>query len=325
MLFLQGKIYHAEFTIKGKRFRRSTGTTNRREAEKKERQLKTEIRASLEKTSVDLVKPKVYREALLRWIETDAPQSMFSHARNTRPYLDDVALTDIVPHVTAMKEDFKKRGLSPLTINRRLAVVRRVLNVAFEEYNWISEPLGKKIKLLSEKGLAREVFLSKEEVDALLAAVKDTEVRKVLALAVYTGLRQGEILSLNESNWRAPYIVLTNDETKSGKGRSVPIIEELHDIVTLPFNTTYARVRRGFELARKTIGRPDIRFHDLRHTYASWLAQNPDIPLTTIRDLLGHSNLSVTSKYAHLRGQTFDAVSAALGTPKGTPSPATTH
>lgn len=241
---------------------------------------------------------------------------MWSHARNTRPYLDNVPLHLVVPAAHQMKSDMLRNGLSPQTINRRLAVVRRVLNVAYREWDWLTEPLGQKIKLLSEKGMAREFYLSQEEVDQLADAVTDPEARKIIVLAAYTGLRRGELLGMTAANWQPPYIVL-NSKTKGKKPRTVPLIEPLHNLITLPFQVDDQTLRREFESAREKIGRPDIRFHDLRHTYASWLAKDPSIPLATLRDILGHSNLTVTSKYAHLRGDTMNLVTGALKPPKG--------
>lgn len=242
---------------------------------------------------------------------------MWSHARNTRPYLDDVPLHLVVPAAHEMKADMLKRGLSPQTVNRRLAVVRRVLNVAYNEWEWIDQPLGQKIKMLSEKGMSREFYLTHEEVEQLLDAVPNEEARKVIHIAAFTGLRKGELLSLKAENWEPPYIVL-GSKTKGGRPRSVPVIEELHPLMTLPFKIEIEELRGSFERAREAIQRPDIRFHDLRHTYASWLAKNPDVPLTTIRDILGHSNLAVTSKYSHLRGDSYETVSRALkGLQKG--------
>ena len=84
-------------------------------------------------------------------------------------------------------------------------------------------------------------------------------------------------------------------------------------------------MRRGREQIRKWIERPGIRFHDLRQPYAFWLAQYPGIPLTAIRDLLGHSNLSVTNTYANLQGNHYAAVSWALGGSKKGSSTRVTH
>ena len=53
--------------------------------------------------------------------------------------------------------------------------------------------------------------------------------------------------------------------------------------------------------------------HDLRHTFASWMLQNPEIALTTARDLMRHSSLAVTSKHAHMRTDAFEAISRTLG------------
>ena len=102
-------------------------------------------------------------------------------------------------------------------------------------------------------------------------------------------------------------------------------LEELFMPMDLISCNTYDRVRRGRGHIRKLVERPGIRFHDLRRTHGSRLAQNPAIPLTTIRDLLGHSNLSVTNRYASLQGNHFAAVSGALGGTKSGTNIRVTH
>ncbi len=311
MLHKRGKIYHIKFKAGGVTYQRSSRTSNLRKAQELERHMRTEVARELHALRTGIPVDRTYGEALDKWIEDGAPESMLSHATNTRLYLEEIPLHLVVPAAHLMKANMLKRKLSPQTINRRLAVVRRVLNVAFKEWEWIREPLGQKIKLLSEKGMAREFYLSAEEVDRLVAAIRDEEARKVVLLAAYTGLRRGELLSLTPSNWQSPYIVLTN-KTKGKKARTVPVIGGLHHLMTLPFKIGEEQLRAAFEDARDSIGRPDIRMHDLRHTYASWLAKDPEIPLAMLRDLLGHSGLAVTSKYAHLRSDTMDAVTKAL-------------
>lgn len=317
MLYKRGNIWWVKFKAGGEVIQRSAGTTSKRKAEEVERALRHKVAKHLHAQRTGKPVTRTYSEAVIKWVESGAPKSMWSHARNTRPYLDKVPLHLVVPAAHNMKQAMLSHGLSPMTINRRLAVVRRVLNVAYKEWDWIDEPLGGKIKLLSEKSMSREFFLSQEEVDTLLAATSNEDARRVMTLAAYTGLRRSEILKLKPENWHKPYIVLFSD-TKSGKPRSVPVIEDLHPIMQrLPFMISEWELRKAFEAARESIGRTEIRFHDLRHTYASWLIKNPDIPLTVIRDILGHSNLSVTSKYAHLRGSTIDMVTNAIGGPKG--------
>lgn len=311
MLYKRGNIWWVKFRIKGNLVQRSARTASKREAAKVERDLRDQAARELHSQRTGKVANKTYSDAIVKWVHEGGPKSMHSHARNTRPYLDDTPLHLVVPKAHAMKGDMLRRGLSPQTINRRLAVVRRVLNVAYKEWDWLSEPLGQKIKLLSEKGMSREFYLTQEEVDLLISHVTNAEAAKVIKLAAYTGLRKTELLSLTPDQWQPPYLIL-NNKTKSKKGRPVPVIDDIQDLVTLPFTCSYHDVRRAFELAREAIERPDIRFHDMRHSYASWLAKNPNVPFAAIRDLLGHSSLTVTSKYAHLRGSTFDVVTDAL-------------
>lgn len=70
---------------------------------------------------------------------------------------------------------------------------------------------------------------------------------------------------------------------------------------------------------------PQLNRRDLRHTYASWMLENPEMALTTVRDLLGHSSLEVTSKYGHMKSDTFEAVNRTLGGDKSGDSIAVRH
>lgn len=310
MLYKRGALWWCKFKIGGQEFRRSTRVSSKREAAEAERAIRAEIKRELDAGRSGRMVRRPFREALLKWVKEGAPASMLTHAKNVRPYLDDVPLNQVVPKAHDMKAHMLERGLSPLTINRRLAVVRRVLNLAYTDWEWLQEPLAKKIRLFSEKGTSREVFLTPEEVERLAAAVYaiNPEAFKVVMLAAYTGLRRGELLALKERNWNPPYLVLDSKTTKSGRPRAVPVVEQVRDLVTLPFNISKDRVSKVFAQARKVAGLPNVRLHDLRHTYASWLARNPDVPLSAIRDILGHHSLSVTSKYTHLRGDTYATI-----------------
>jgi len=326
MLYKRGNTWWAKWKHEGQTFYRSTGSTNKKEAEKREREFKKESATELKPRQAKKVAGYLYSNAILKWKSTSMPKSMESHARNTRPYLDHVQLENVPSATYDMIADMQQRGLSNQTINRRIAVVKRVLNLAYKKWDWLEKDLATKIDKLSEKGLAREIYLSHDEFDQLVSAVDNEDARDVLCLAVYTGMRMGEIYALNDTSWHKPYIVLHADMTKSGKARTVPLIDDLHHLMDrLPLKIHRESVRWYFEKARKKIGREEIRMHDLRHSYASWIATNPDIALTTLRDLLGHSSLAVTSKYAHLQGNTFEAVSRTLKGDNGGDSLATAH
>ena len=119
----------------------------------------------------------------------------------------------------------------------------------------------------------------------------------VIQLAAMTGLRKSEIWRLAAEDYQQGVLLVR--KSKSGKPRSVPVPPVLGLQVPMPI--TYNAFRRQWDKARVAAGLPHIRFHDLRHTYASWLAGNPEIPMTMIRDLMGHSSMQMTSRYSHIR------------------------
>lgn len=314
-VYQRNGIYWYKFQINKRTIRRSAGTTSKREAQEVEREAKRQAAKDVHAGRSGKPVAHTFGDALVKWIEGGAPASMESHYNVTRAYLERVPLHLVVPAAHDMKSEMLKKGKSKLTINRRLACVRRVLNLAYDEWDWLSESLGRKIKLYSEKGTNREVFLSREEVDQLLTAVKSEEARKLIVLAAYTGLRRGELLRLRPKHWQKPYIVLTN-KTKGKKGRTVPVIEGLHDFVTPPFKITDKQLRYAFEQARDLIGMPSLRLHDLRHTFVSWLAKDPKVPTAIIQKLAGHASIATTNKYMHLRGDTMSLMTDVLGQSK---------
>ena len=88
----------------------------------------------------------------------------------------------------------------------------------------------------------------------------------------------------------------------------------------VPWTVGVRTLRRVFEAARDAAGLPGVRFHDLRHTYASWLVQG-GASMASVRDLLGHSSLAVTSRYAHLSRPDLVAAVANLGGSLGSGKP----
>lgn len=233
------------------------------------------------------------------WMDANAPSVLISQ--------------ELLDAARRMQKALREQGLAQSTINNRTQVVKRVLSLSYREWDWIDMPLDGKLRKPAPKN-ERHIYLSEIELAELLAAVpaRYQVERQVVLLAMVTGMRRGEILGLVPGNLYNGRIVLKPEQTKSGKPRVVPLSDEaLPLVVDLPFDTTEHRVRGAFERAREAIGRPDIRFHDLRHCYASLLASKGEA-LTSIRDLLGHSSLTVTSRYAHADPARWDGVMARL-------------
>jgi integrase len=101
------------------------------------------------------------------------------------------------------------------------------------------------------------------------------------------------MLTLTPSHIRGRVIYLK--DTKSGKPRSIPIPSDL-DPKHFPFGLQQTFLARGFRAARRRAEMPHIRFHDLRRSYGTWLVQRR-ADVAVVRDLLGHSTISMTSRY----------------------------
>jgi integrase len=125
-----------------------------------------------------------------------------------------------------------------------------------------------------------------------------------------SGLRETELLNLRPEHIQDGCVFIK--VAKSGKPRLVPIPEEALAI-TLPLDITYSTLRTYFEKARATAGLDHVRFHDLRHTYASWFLQSGG-NLVALRDLLGHSTIAITADlYSHLETSHLKQGVAAMG------------
>lgn len=288
-----GKTWEARVQFGGRRLSRSFA--RRTDAFEWERR----TRGRLEDHRVGRTPDYTLEEALHRWLTGEAA-SLKSHAdlikkvRTIYPFAKGRSLSEIVDVAEALKADAIRRKAAPATVNRKLAVLRRVARLAQRQWGWLEKPLGDRITLLpGEK--QRHVFLTPAEVKHL-AGFASRSVRDAILLASLSGLRRGELLALQPDDRRDESLVLA--DTKNGRPRIVPLPPEAMKI-RLPIALSPDGLEWGFREARRKAGMPKVRFHDLRHTYASWLVQS-GASLTVVRDLLGHSSLAVTSRYAHL-------------------------
>lgn len=293
----RGGVWWITFSFRGQRIRESAG-----KGASKEQAIEYEAKliADCHATRVGRKPDRLLSEGVLKWLDVECPtlksaRSMESHARKLLPFLKGKTFSQIQSVSEDVKRTMLKEGLEPATINRRLAVLRRVANLAYDTWGWLESPVGRRVKLFKESN-ARHIYLKPAEVEKLIEACQDPRVKVIVRLAAYTGLRRGEILKLGPENLSDGCIVLRAD-TKNGRPRIVPLPEWL--TVELPIAIDPEHLRRDFERARKEIGRPELHFHDLRHTYASWLVQR-GAGLKVVQELLGHATLSVTGRYAHL-------------------------
>ena len=234
------------------------------------------------------------------------------------------ALADITPALLAERRDKlantktstgKKR--SPSTVVRYMAALSHAFTIAVKEWGWLDDsPMRKVSKPREPRGRVR--FLSDKERKALLKACIESSseyLYPIVVLALSTGMRQGEMLNLrwNDINLKEQYIIL--HETKNGERRRVPLtghaleeISKLSENKVLGANLVFPGERKSnlpftidtlWKKAVESAKLEDFRFHDLRHSAASYLAMN-GASLAEIAEVLGHKTLQMVKRYAHL-------------------------
>jgi integrase len=191
-----------------------------------------------------------------------------------------------------------KASHKPATINRSLGTLKKALTLAWEA-DIIPINYGEKIERLKEYN-EREVFLTLEQVKAIADKASDT-VKAAIWIAIYTGMRRGEILKLERAHIANGMITIPAGNTKTLKMRSAPIIKPLEPwLEKVPLGIGFEGLKSGFVRAREAAGMNHVHFHDLRHSTASLLA-HAGVDLHTISKILGHSTTRMSERYAHIK------------------------
>jgi integrase len=220
-------------------------------------------------------------------------EKLANHVKHIYSWIDGKGLSEI-GGIARDYRSFHRNKLSGSTINRRVALLRRISNIAWKELGWIDRPVH--FEMAKEK--ARTTHLSLAEVEALVAATNHLPTKDAIWLAVCTGWREGEIFSLTQENIRNG--VLFIEDTKNGQPRISPIHDRIKEAVErLPFPMGVRSMFRHFKKAARQIGMPDLRFHDLRHTTAS-LIINAGGTLKDVQEVLGHKSVATANRYSHM-------------------------
>lgn len=253
---------------------------------------------------------------VLRYLENEARdltdyRKQVLLAKNLAPYFGGRRLSQLVEVCDAIKRAKRKEGRTNSTINRYLALLRRVANLAFSVWSvGVDQNWGAKVKLLREND-SRLVFLSVDQVHELAMAVAATEIdggyeaADAVLLASMSGMRRGELLRLRELATAGTEVlqgdVLIARKTKTGKARAIPLPPGGVEVAKrwIASTITPDQLRYRYEEGRQRADMEHVRFNDLRHTYASWILHIAKAPTVVARDLLGHASISTTNKYVH--------------------------
>ena len=293
----------------GKRFRRTAGTADRREAQELHDKLKHELWRQ-EKLGE---KPKrLWDEACIRWIqENQGKKSLDSDKIKIRllPELRGLLLEDISRDL--IHSVVNRKTCSGSTKNRYFALIRAILNKCVNEWDWLDK--APKLKLHKEPK-KRIRWLYPEEAQRLVNALDGLPYMQHLVIfSLATGLRQANVLNLKweQIDLRRQVAWIYPDQAKAGKAIGVPLNHTaMQVLMDRPRVSAYvfthskgARVKsissRVWREALDRAGIEDFRWHDLRHTWASWLVQN-GTPLAALKEMGGWESVEMVQRYAHL-------------------------
>lgn len=209
----------------------------------------------------------------------------------------------------------RDKNVSTTTINREGALLRGILNRAVK-WGYLSFNPIKKIEMFKEE--PKERILTHKEIKRLVSAAH-APLKHIILIAVNTGMRRGEILNLEWNQVNVEHAFITVKKTKSSKLRRIPLNEAMvklffklqskKDFSRFVFQNPKTKkpiteIRRSWYTLLKKTGITDMRFHDLRHCFATYALLNGG-DLISLKETLGHSDITTTSRYtkALLEGQ----------------------
>jgi integrase len=320
-LFKRGSVWWMSFVYQGKQYRKSTETDDKGLAKRILDKVKGEIAEGkwFERLPGE---DKTFEELMEKYMEDYSARNKAprTHERDKSlkkhlvDFFGNLPLLEITPSLIAeYKTSRRAEEAAPQTVNNELSLMSHAFNLAIREWEWIRE---NPVKRVSKEKVNNQVerWLTLKEEKQLLKKSSDS-LREIIPFAVHTGLRQREILDL-----RWPQVDLTK--------RTISILEQKNrGKDTLPFNETAMKILKRrlkvraqetdhvFFSANKTRIMPrnllrafysavekakirKLRFHDLRHTFATRLVQ-AGVDLYTVQKLGRWRNISMVMRYAH--------------------------
>jgi integrase len=313
----------------GQRIRQSAGTESREDAE-----------ALLAKLKLDAyrghhfgIKPqRSWREAVVRYVELKRGLRSISDVERVLRYLDPYLGNAMLDQINGdmvwrvVQGEFKK-GNKPATVNRYLSVLRNLLRMARDEWQWIDTI--PKIRMLGGE-VERDRWLTRAEADRLIACCAP-HLAALVRYALATGCRAAEITGLEWDRVDLARNTAWLNQTKNGTPRGVPLNADAVQVLReqLGKHPRYCFTYEGQPLradvtntawhtALKRSGITDFRFHDLRHTWASWHRQ-AGTSCDELKDLGGWKSRQMVDRYAKFATENLLSAASRIESGRGRP------
>ena len=313
--FKKGNTWYVKFQMYGEQHVKSVGTgSTKEEAEELETIMRNELRQA---KVLGFVFNKTLSEALAKWLDEyvvhlAGSDKYHSHVRAISLYMnEETLLTDVFKVAEEITVDGQRRGLGAATINRRLSALKRVANLAHSKWKWLAEsPHGKFDMLPESKG--RDVICSQEEIEQLCSETSNPFMAGLIRFAAYTGVRAAEAWRMNRNEDGTTCNDMKDGVMKikgKGKGasrgvyeiRHVPMLDEHIEFIDkyAPFTANQHMAMREFDVVRQLARLRHVNFHDLRHTFGTWLAKDGQ-PMHVIMKLMGHKTSGMAMRYINM-------------------------
>jgi integrase len=320
----RGKVWYYDFMIKGIRYREAVPEArNKAQAEQAEAKARLDVYQGKygKPTGTDSL-AEFAKKVYLPWAKDNKRswRSDVSRVEAIIQYFGKKSFREVSP---ILVERFKRdRGLSetvrgskrsPASVNRELECLSRIFNMAIDNGYAETNPCQKVKKLRMDNRRSR--YLSPDEESSLMATLDEwrTHLRPIIVLALNTGMRRGEILGLKWSCVDFQRSIIYVGNTKTGRDREVPMnaavrqeLFELHNssseceyvFVNPKTGENRVDIKKGFAAICREAEISNFRFHDLRHTAATRMA-DAGIDAFTIAEILGHTTMQMTRRYTH--------------------------
>jgi len=320
-LFKRGQVWWMRFTYNEQQIRRSTEVTDKRLAERIYHKVMAQVAEGkwFERLPGE---EKTFREMMEKYMREHSKKnkSFKSHIRDKSlsdhltQFFGDLTVSKISPKlVNEYKTKRRRDGAAPATVNKELHLVGHAYNLAIKEWEWVREnPVGKVSKEKVNNFIERWLTIEEE---VRLLALSPEWLRDIIVFAINTGLRQGEILNLKWPQVDLFRKTVTILEQKNNDRDTLPLNERTlevlksrakvrHIVSNLVFynsngNRIEARnLMRAFYAATKKAKLEGLRFHDLRHTFATRLVQ-AGVDIYAVQKLGRWKTISMVMRYAH--------------------------